>query len=751
MRLRQELYRIDRLRYLLFWFLSSLTACTIAGLSFGRRFVIAAALIFYVASQIVLAIGRLRDLARSLWLSLLLFVPAVNLVLQLFLFLKRGVTPAAPPTRDLWTRILIATVAELALLFPIISGNDANIDSAANALAFAALALGLNIVVGFAGLLDLGYAAFFAIGAYTYGAFASFQIQPAWSGFWEPFQWLSLVSRIHLATGDVVHFQVSFWLMLPVSAGVAALFGVLFGAPTLRLKGDYLAIVTLGFGEIVPIVARNTPSVTNGAMGLNGVAAPQLFGWSFGIDALPYYFVGLALVALLIVVSSRLKASRIGRAWMAIREDEIAAAAMGVNRVKFKLLAFAIGAAFAGATGTFFVAKLQTATPEMFMFPVSVMILVMVVFGGIGSVWGVVLGAVILQILQSWFLEDLSQWLHALGRLIHVGWLQQVELAQSIEMIFGVILVVMMLYRRQGLLPATRPVQALSLAEQTAHVGSGGSSDGFDRLAGLGALDREARGPLLEIKDMTVRFGGLVALRSVELTVPAHSVVAVIGPNGSGKSTLFNAVTGLVAPESGAVRFAGQAIERLPPHRVLDCGIARTFQNLRLFANLTVLENVMIGRHARLGTGAVGALLRLPASQREEAAAREHCREILAIFGNRLLPRIDHVVSSLSYANRRRVEIARALASAPKLLLLDEPTAGMNPAETLELAQQIKSLNQLGLTIVLIEHKLDVVVSLADKVVVLDHGEKIAEGTPDAVRRDEEVIRAYLGRSAAVA
>jgi len=659
----------------------------------------------------------------------------------------RAASPVARIAPRLRPLIGVALVTIGALLFPVISRNDANIDSAANALAFAALALGLNIVVGFAGLLDLGYAAFFAIGAYTYGAFASYQIEPAWSGFWEPFQWLGLVAH----TGDVVHFTVSFWLMLPISAAVAAFFGVLFGAPTLRLKGDYLAIVTLGFGEIVPIVARNTPSVTNGAMGLNGVAAPQLFGWSFGIDATPYYYVGVALVALLIFTSTRLKSSRIGRAWMAIREDEIAAAAMGINRVKFKLLAFAIGAAFAGATGTYFVAKLQTATPEMFMFPVSVMILVMIVFGGIGSVWGVVLVAMILQILQSWFLEDLSQWLHWLGRLIHVGWLQQVELSSSIEMIFGVILVTMMLYRRQGLIPATRPVQALSMTEQTAHVGSGGSSHNFDRLTGLGALDREAEGPLLAVTDMTVRFGGLVALRSVELTVPSHSVVAVIGPNGSGKSTLFNAITGLVTPESGEVRFAGESIARLPPHRVLDRGMARTFQNLRLFPGLTVLENVMIGRHARLSTGAVGALLRLPGSQREEEEAREHCREILAIFGNRLIPRADHVVSSLSYANRRRVEIARALASSPKLLLLDEPTAGMNPAETQELASQIKGLNQLGLAIVLIEHKLDVVVRLADKVVVLDHGEKIAEGTPDAVRRDEEVMRAYLGRSAAIA
>jgi len=522
---------------------------------------------------------------------------------------------------------------------------------------------------------------------------------------------------------------------------------VLFGFPTLRLRGDYLAIVTLGFGEIVPIVARNTPSVTNGAMGLNGVAAPQLFGWSFGVDATPYYYVGLALVAFLIFTSQRLKFSRIGRAWMAIREDELAAGAMGVNRTKMKLLAFATGAAFAGATGTLFVAKLQTATPEMFGFPVSVMILVMIVFGGIGSVWGVVLGALILQLLQSWFLEDLSGWLHSLGRLINVEWLQHIELASSIELIFGLILVFMMLYRREGLIPATRRVAPLTTEEQTAAPTRGG----FEGLKGLGAIDERAEGPLLDIAGLTVRFGGLVALREVSLAVPAHSVLAVIGPNGSGKSTLFNAVTGLVTAEAGQVRFAGADLAGAPPHVVLDRGIARTFQNIRLFPNLTVLENVLIGMHARLATGVVEALLRLPRTQREEHRARERAMEILAVFGNRLVPRADHVVSSLSYANRRRVEIARALASQPKLLLLDEPTAGMNPAETLELADQIKSLNRLGLSIVLIEHKLDVVVNLANQVVVLDHGEKIAEGSPAEVRRNDEVIRAYLGRSAAIA
>jgi branched-chain amino acid transport system permease protein len=635
-------------------------------------------------------------------------------------------------------------ITAAALAFPLVNQNDADIDSAANALAFAALALGLNIVVGFAGLLDLGYAAFFAIGAYAYGVASSWQWQPAWNGFWEPFQWLDLVTRFQAVGGDVVHFQVSFWLMLPIAAAIAAFFGVLFGAPTLRLKGDYLAIVTLGFGEIVPIVVRNTPTITNGAMGLNGVAAPRLFGYDFGVDATPYYYVGVALVAFLMLTSQRLKDSRIGRAWMAIREDEIAAMAMGVDRVRYKLLAFATGAAFAGATGAFYVAKLQTATPEMFMFPVSVMVLVMVVFGGIGSVWGVVVGALLLQILQSWFLEDLSGWLHVLGRLVRIEWLQHVELASSIELIFGLILVMMMLYRRQGLIPAARRIPALSLDQQLVEPVRGDPLPFPPPRAGEG----QGGGPLLQITDLTVRFGGLVALQSVELSVSENSVVAVIGPNGSGKSTLFNAITGLVPADSGVVLFAGEAIGRLRPHKVLERAVARTFQNIRLFPNLTVLENVMIGMHARLGTGPLAAVLRMPKSRREEAAARDRAYEILALFGNRLLPRADHPAASLSYANRRRTEIARALATQPRLLMLDEPTAGMNPAETLELADQIRSLNRQGLTILLIEHKLDVVAMLAHKVVVLDHGEKIAEGTPDEVRRNEAVISAYLGRSA---
>ena len=653
--------------------------------------------------------------------------------------LGRPFTRISPARRR---QIGLGALIVAALAFPILHPNDADIDAAANAGAYATLALGLNIVVGFAGLLDLGYAAFFAIGAYGYGVLSSFQLMPPWTPFWEPFAWLDLVARMPGDGGDVVHFTLSFWLALPLCAALAAGFGVLFGAPTLRLKGDYLAIVTLGFGEIVPIVVRNWPELTNGAAGLNGIAPPRLGGFSFGVDALPYYYVALAMVALLIFVSLRLRRSRIGRAWMAIREDEIAAGAMGVNLVRLKLLAFATGASFAGMTGVFYVAKLQTATPEMFGFPVSVMILVMVVLGGMGSVWGVVLGAMILQLLQSWFLQDLSEWLHALGRLVGNGALQRVDLTQAIELIFGVILVLMMLFRREGLIPASRRPAALSFEQQHAEVGRGG----FAALDGFGA--QRAAGVALEVRGVTVRYGGLVALNGLDLVVPEGGVVAVIGPNGSGKSTLFNVITGLTRADSGAILCRGVEITRLASHDILRQGIARTFQNLRLFTNLSVMDNVLVGQHTRLRSGLLRAILRLPGTRLEEAAARSRALSILGIFGNRLLPRIDQPVSALSYANRRRVEIARALAAQPHLLLLDEPTAGMNPAETLELAEQIKSLHGMGLTILVIEHKLDVVVRLADRVIVLDHGEKLTEGRPEEVRQNEDVLRAYLGRGA---
>jgi branched-chain amino acid transport system ATP-binding protein len=268
---------------------------------------------------------------------------------------------------------------------------------------------------------------------------------------------------------------------------------------------------------------------------------------------------------------------------------------------------------------------------------------------------------------------------------------------------------------------------------------------------------------LLRVAGLLRRFDGIVAVNDLDLAFNEGELVSIIGPNGAGKTTLFNLITGHDVPDAGRVVFDGRDVAGLAPERIAALGMARTFQHGRVFANMSVRDNVLVGAHTRLDlvrhmprligplTELILALVQPPSVVRQQAALDAEMCDILALFGDRLLPRLDDPAFSLSYANRRRIEIARALASRPRILLLDEPTAGMNPAETLELAEQIKSLNDLGLTVLLIEHKLDVVTRLADTVYVLDHGDVIASGKPDEVRKNEEVLRAYLGRNAQAA
>jgi len=258
---------------------------------------------------------------------------------------------------------------------------------------------------------------------------------------------------------------------------------------------------------------------------------------------------------------------------------------------------------------------------------------------------------------------------------------------------------------------------------------------------------------LLEVRGLSKRFGGLYALRDLELAVEPGEILSVIGPNGAGKTTFFNVITGIYAPEGGQVVFEGHKLVGLKSNRITRLGIARTFQTVHLFPNMTVLENAMVGQHCRTRSGLLGAVLQLPRTKREEVRTREKAQDALAFFGTRLSGyRHDQPASSLSYANRRRLEIARALATEPRLLLLDEPTAGMNPKETEEMTRLIWRLRrERGLTIVVIEHDMRVVKGVSDRVIALDYGRKIAEGTYDQVAHDPQVIEAYLGRKAVTA
>ncbi len=337
-----------------------------------------------------------------------------------------------------WTLIATALLA-----YPLLDKGlrIGTLNDVTDVMVFVVLALGLNIVVGYAGLLDLGYAAFFAIGAYAMGIFT-----------WPPH-----------------HLEWNFWLVIWVSVAIAALFGIGIGTPTLRVRGDYLAIITLAFGEIVPITFRNLGdldvrlgnlvlvnnfNLTNGVQGLNPVGRPWIGNFEFGFDPLPWYFLILAIGAFVIFASRRLENSRLGRAWMAIREDETAAACMGVDTIRTKLLAFALGASFSGFAGSFYAAKLQAIFPELFKFQVSIMILCMVVLGGMGNIWGVIIGGSLIQLFDRVILAQSTILLRTLGNTLNIPVLTRIDLSLWRWFFFGLALIIVMVLRPGGLFPS---------------------------------------------------------------------------------------------------------------------------------------------------------------------------------------------------------------------------------------------------------------------------------------------------------
>lgn len=601
--------------------------------------------------------------------------------------------------------IFTATAICVAILIPLVVQSSYIIDIADDMIIWAILTMGLNVVVGFAGLLDLGYIAFFAIGGYTFGVLGS-------------------------------RYGVSMWLSIPIAAFFVVVASVVIGVPTLRLKSDYLAIMTLGFGEIIYLSVNNLNSITGGPNGLYDMPAPRIFGITLQQPVQFYWFL-LILLVITIFASVRLRHSHIGRAWLAVRQDELAARATGVNIVRYKLLAYMVGALWAGIVGVLFAAKQTIVSPTSFQFSQSFYVLSSVIIGGMGSIPGAVVGGFIF-VLISESLQGLS--------------------ASYSSIVFSLALLLVILLRPKGILPAVvgrrrlfrkrggegedagappadRVVAATVRLEQVGGIRERiESKDGGDGRQGL---------PLLAAHGVSATFGGVRAVQEVSLVVKPAEIVSVIGPNGAGKTTLLNIVSGFIRPGGGSVELDGRDVTRMRPDLRARIGLARTFQTPRLLPTLSVLDNVMQGGHTNFDTGAIPVVVGTPRNRRRERLAREEAVELLAALG--LSKAADAVPTQLSYGDQRRCEIARCLAEHPRIILLDEPAAGMNARETSDLGDLLSGVRALGIALLLIDHDMSLVRKVSDRVVAMDRGAVVVTGDVDSVLHHPDVVQSYLG------
>ncbi|MDP9398195.1 MAG: branched-chain amino acid ABC transporter ATP-binding protein/permease [Actinomycetota bacterium] len=617
--------------------------------------------------------------------------------------------PAATQLRVTGWRARRGDLVGLALLvafvvtFPLMAGGR-EVNVGVYAMIYAIAALGLSLLMGLAGQVSLGHAGFFAIGAYTQAALTT-----------------------KYATGSL--------LASIAAVALTMLAALLVGLPLLRLRGHYLALATLGFGIIVSVVANETTYV-GGQSGLFGIAKPAFGGRTYDSES-EYFWLLAPIVVVGLLLARNVVQSRIGRALGAVNDSEVAAESLGVNTYRLRLQVLILSAAYAGVAGVAFAHWLGVVNPNAANFPLSVEFLLIVVFGGLGSVWGAIVGAFALEGLDE-FLQDL------IPRLVP-GARGEVQLIGFGLVLTGLIIFLPgglhQLWRRLFARRAPATAAPATAAAAGAEEPDSGQSDDVGPL-----LTREGRPapgtPLLEVRGLSKRFGGVVAVDGVSLDVRAGEIVALIGPNGAGKTTLFNMVSGALAPSAGTVQLGGRRIEGRKPHVFAEARATRTFQNLQIFRSATVLGNVMVGRHLRGRAGLVAAALVLPA-RREEREVEQAAQRLVELLG--LADDADRPAVDLSFGRQRLVEVARALASEPDLLLLDEPMAGLAQGERHELARLLRRLRAGGMAIVLVEHDVEAVLALADRVVVLDDGVLIAEGPPDTVRQDPAVVAAYLG------